>query len=397
MGLDLQRYISRRLENQVHHSLLSFPVTAILGPRQCGKSTLAKTVLQGRADTVYLDLESPSDLRKLEDPEFFFATQREKLICIDEIQRVPELFPIIRVAVDGQRRPGKFLILGSASQDLIRQSSETLAGRIHYLELTPFCLDELLAAGLAGKDDYLRIWVRGGFPDSVTAPSEKVSFEWRTDFIRTFLEREIPQFGFSIPALTLRRFWTMLAHSHGQMLNASKIGQSLGFSSPTIRGYLDIMAQTFMVRVLPPFHANVKKRLIKSPKVYLRDSGILHALLEIEELEGLLGHPVVGNSWEGWCMEQIISMMSQWRPYFYRTSSGEEIDLVLERGRRRLAFEFKSSMAPKVSRGFPGSVEILQPEQTWIVAPVADSYPLMPGVEVASIAAVLSRLRHDFM
>jgi uncharacterized protein len=353
--------------------------------------------LQGREDTVYLDLERPSDLRKLEDPEFFFETQREKLICIDEIQRVPELFPIIRVAVDGQRRPGKFLVLGSASQDLIRQSSETLAGRIHYLELTPFCLDELMAAGLAGKDDYLQIWVRGGFPDSATASSEKVSFEWRTDFIRTFLEREIPQFGFSIPALTLRRFWTMLAHYHGQMLNASKIGQSLGFSSPTIRGYLDIMAQTFMVRVLPPFHANIKKRLIKSPKVYLRDSGILHALLEIEELEDLLGHPVLGNSWEGWCMEQIISMMPQWRPCFYRTSSGEEIDLVLERGRRRLAFEFKASMAPKVSRGFPGSIEILQPEQTWIIAPVGDSYSLMAGVEVTNIGAVLSRLSRDFM
>lgn len=397
MSLDLHGYIPRRLENEVHHSLLSFPVTAILGPRQCGKSTLARTVLQGREDTVYLDLQRPSDLRKLEDPEFFFETQREKLICIDEIQRVPELFPIIRVAVDGQRRPGKFLVLGSASQDLIRQSSETLAGRIHYLELTPFCLDELMAAGLAGKDDYLQIWVRGGFPDSATASSEKVSFEWRTDFIRTFLEREIPQFGFSIPALTLRRFWTMLAHYHGQMLNASKIGQSLGFSSPTIRGYLDIMAQTFMVRVLPPFHANIKKRLIKSPKVYLRDSGILHALLEIEELEDLLGHPVLGNSWEGWCMEQIISMMPQWRPCFYRTSSGEEIDLVLERGRRRLAFEFKASMAPKVSRGFPGSIEILQPEQTWIIAPVGDSYSLMAGVEVTNIGAVLSRLSRDFM
>lgn len=189
----------------------------------------------------------------------------------------------------------------------------------------------------------------------------------------------------------------MLAHYHGHMLNASKIGQSLGFSSPTIRGYLDIMAQTFMVRVLPPFHANIKKRLIKSPKVYLRDSGILHALLEIEELEDLLGHPVVGNSWEGWCMEQIISMMPQWRPCFYRTSSGEEIDLVLERGRRWLAFEFKASMAPKVSRGFPGSIEILQPEQTWIIAPVGDSYSLMAGVEVTNIGAVLSRLSRDFM
>lgn len=392
MSLDLQRYIPRRLESEIGHSLLSFPITAILGPRQCGKSTLARTVLHDRDDAIYLDLERPSDLRKLDDPEFFFRTQREKMICIDEVQRIPELFPVIRVAADDQRRPGKFLILGSASQDLIRQSSETLAGRIHYLELTPFGYDELIAANPFVYEDPLSIWTRGGFPDSVTASSEKVSFEWRADFIRTFLEREIPQFGFSIPAISLRRFWSMLAHCHGQLLNASKIGQALGLSSPTIRKYLDIMEQTFMVRVLPPFYANIKKRLIKSPKVYIRDSGILHALLEIEDIEDLLGHPIVGTSWEGWCIEQIISLMPKWKPCFYRTSSGEEIDLVLERGRKKLAFEFKASMAPKVSRGFPGALEVLKPEQVWIVAPVEESYPLSPGVEVASIRTVLGQL-----
>ncbi|MGD8717122.1 MAG: ATP-binding protein, partial [Desulfobacterales bacterium] len=371
----MQKYIKRRIGKNLRQSLHSSPVTALLGPRQCGKSTLARHVVAGRADTVYLDLERPSDLRKLEDAEFFFHTQKDKLVCIDEVQMGPELFPIIRVAVDDARRPGQFLILGSASQDLIRQSSETLAGRIHFLELTPFTYDELFDDNQEKYEDPVFAWVRGGFPEAILAKSDSHSFEWRIDFIRTFLERDIPQFGFRIPAITMRRFWTMLAHYHGQILNASKFGQALGVRHPTISKYLDIMEQTFMVRILPPLMANIKKRLVKTPKVYLRDTGILHALLEIEDTEDLLGHPIAGASWEGWCMEQILGVMPDWRASFYRTSSGEEIDLIVERGRKRLAFEFKASMSPKLSRGFPDTLTVLQPDHTWIVAPVSKPYP----------------------
>jgi predicted AAA+ superfamily ATPase len=392
MNYKLQRYINRRLEAKLQESLRSFPVTGLLGPRQCGKSTLARYVVADRMDTVYLDLEKPSDLRKLDDPEFFFHTQKDKLICIDEVQMGPELFPVIRVAVDEDRRPGKFLILGSASQDLIRQSSETLAGRIHFVELTPFTYDELFDDNPKKYEDPVFLWTRGGFPEAVLTESDSHSFDWRSDFIRTFLERDIPQFGFTIPAVTMRRFWTMLSHYHGQTLNASKFGQALGVSRTTISKYLDIMQQTFMVRVLPPLMANIKKRLIKTPKVYLRDTGILHALLEIENIEDLLGHPIAGASWEGWCIEQILAVMPDWRASFYRTSSGEEIDLIIERGRKRLAFEFKASMSPKLSRGFPGTLAVLQPDHTWIVAPVLESYLKDPNVSVANIKAVLQDL-----
>jgi len=393
MDYDLQSYIERSLTEKLRWSLTHFPVTALLGPRQCGKSTLARWIVKGFDGSVFIDLEKPSDFRKLEDAEFFFHTQKEKLICIDEVQRGPELFPLLRVTVDEDRRPGKFLILGSASPDLIRHGSETLAGRIHFLELTPFTYDELIAVDRLKYQDPTCLWVRGGFPESVLAVNENVSLTWRLDFILTFLERDIPQFGFSIPAMTMRRFWVMLAHYHGQVFNASKIGQSLGVTHPTIRKYLDIMEQTYMVRILLPLAANLKKRLVKSPKVYIRDSGILHALLEIKDIEDLLGHPVAGASWEGWCLEQILALMPDWRPCYYRTSSGEEIDLILERGRRRLAFEFKSSMSPNVSRGFPATLDLLQPERTWIVAPVQEGYPRADGVTVANIEEVLKDLR----
>lgn len=395
MTYNIQRYIERYLEPELRHSLHSFPVTALLGPRQCGKSTLARRIVADMPNTSYLDLEKPSDIRKLDDAEFFFHTQKQQLICIDEIQVGPELFPIIRVMVDEDRRPGKFLILGSASQDLIRNSAETLAGRINYIELAPFGYNELLLDNTRLYADPTLPWIRGGFPDSVLAESDTLSYKWRENFIRTFLERDIPQFGFSIPAITLRRFWTMLAHHHGQTLNATKFGQSLGVRHPTIRKYLDIMAQTFMVRVLPPTAVNLKKRLVKTPKVYIRDSGILHTLLEIEGMENLFGHPNVGVSWEGWCMEQILGIMPGWRPSFYRTSSGEEIDLILERGQKRLAFEFKASMSPTVSRGFQGTLSALKPDHTWIIAPVPEPYKLKSGAHVIHIKAILETLQKN--
>ncbi len=388
----MQTYIPRHLEYDLQNSLDSFPVTALLGPRQCGKSTLARRIIDSVDNTVYLDLEKPSDLRKIDDPEFFFSTQTNKLICIDEIQRVTDLFPIIRFSVDENRKPGRFLILGSASQELIKTSSETLAGRIHYLELTPFTYRELTLFQQSQFGDVMFQWIRGGFPDSILSPSEKQSYVWRQDFIRTFLERDIPQFGFAIPATAIRRHWTMIAHYHGQIFNASKFGQSLGITHPTVRKYLDILEQTYMVRVLPPLEANLKKRLIKSPKVYIRDSGILHALLEIENMEDLMGHPVFGSSWEGWCIEQIVSAMPGWRPYFYRTSSGEEIDLILERKQKRLAFEFKASLSPHVSKGFAGTLKDLQPLKTWIVTPVKEPYPIPQGATVTNPAIILEEL-----
>lgn len=389
----MQTYIPRHLEYDLQNSLDSFPVTALLGPRQCGKSTLARQIIDSVDNTVvYLDLEKPSDLRKIDDPEFFFSTQTNKLICIDEIRRVTDLFPIIRFSVDENRKPGRFLILGSASQELIKTSSETLAGRIHYLELTPFTYRELTLFQQSQFDDVMFQWIRGGFPDSVLSPSEEQSYVWRQDFIRTFLERDIPQFGFAIPVTAMRRHWTMIAHYHGQIFNASKLGQSLGITHPTVRKYLDILEQTYMVRVLPPLETNLKKRLIKSPKVYIRDSGILHALLEIENMEDLMGHPVFGSSWEGWCIEQIVSAMPGWRPYFYRTSSGEEIDLILERKQKRLAFEFKASLSPHVSKGFAGILKDIQPVKTWIVTPVKEPYPIPQGATVTNPATILEEL-----
>ena len=392
MSYNLQRYVPRQLEGELVKSLDSFPVTAILGPRQCGKSTLAKHIVSAREDTLFLDLQRPSDLRKLTDPELFFHTHRNKLICIDEVQVGPELFPILRAEVDAERRAGRFLLLGSASQELIRKSSESLAGRIHYIELTPFTFSELVAQKAEYRSRLMEIWRRGGFPESILAPTDSISMTWREDFIRTYLEHDIAQFGFSVAPQVMRRFWSMLAHYHGQLLNLSKLGQSLGVTHPTIKRYLDILEQTYMVRSLQPYSANLKKRLVKSAKIYIRDPGVLHALLEIESMDELLGHPVVGPSWEGFCIEQIIAAKPDWRPSFYRTSSGEEIDLVLERGQKKLAFEFKASMSPKVSRGFKGTLEVLQPDHTWIVAPVDESYPLQQDVTVSDIFSTIREI-----
>jgi predicted AAA+ superfamily ATPase len=392
MNFNLQKYIHRQEEKNIAESLRFFPVTALLGPRQCGKSTLAKHLLIHQNNPLFLDLERPSDLRKLTDPELFFHTHRDRLICIDEVQVGPEIFPVLRAMVDEDRRPGRFFLLGSASQELIRNSSETLAGRIHYIELTPFTCAEFLADQQPSDAKLMEMWSRGGFPESALAVSDSISLTWREDFIRTFLDRDIGQFDFSVAAQTMRRFWTMLAHYHGQVMNYSKLGQALGVTHPTVKRYLELLVQTYMVRSLPPYSANIKKRLVKSPKIYLRDSGILHALLEIDTLEDLLGHPVVGGSWEGFCLEQILAAKPNWRASFYRTSSGEEIDLILERGQKKLAFEFKASMSPKVSRGFNATLEILQPDHTWIVAPVPEPYPFQQDVTVSDLLSVIHEI-----
>lgn len=389
----MQGYINRLVSSELQNSLDHNPVTALIGPRQCGKSTLARHVLEGRSDALFLDLELPSDLRKLDDPELFLGEYTANLVCIDEIQRKPDLFPLLRALVDKSRRPGRFLILGSASRDLIRQGGETLAGRIHYIELTPFIWRELEERSYKSGWDFKRLWWRGGFPPAYLADSEAQCMAWHRDLIQDYLSRDIPSFGYTVPLPTMERFWKMLAHYNGGLLNASKIGQSLDVSHNTVRKYLDILEQTFMVRLLRPLEINLKKRLVKSPKVYLRDSGILHALLEIRGMMELYGHPAFGASWEGWCIEQIVARLPLWHPAFYRSSSGEEVDLILTQGGRRLAFEIKASLSPRLSRGFPDTLEAIQPEKTWVVCPMTGpGYPLRNGVRVIGIGECLGEL-----
>ena len=352
--------------------------------------------MAGRGDVLHLDLELPSDLRKLTDPEFFLAEYADKLICIDEIQQKPDLFPILRALVDKDRRPGRYLILGSASRDLIRRGRESLAGRIHHLELTPFLWSELSPAAAGGRQgwDFKRHWWRGGFPTAFFTDNEEQSAAWRRDLIQDYLSRDIPQFGFSIPAPKMRRFWTMLAHYHGGVLNASKLGQALDVSHSTVRKYVDILEETFMLRVLRPLEVNLKKRLVKSPKIYVRDSGLLHTLLEIDSMADLYGHPTFGASWEGWCTEQVTAALPLWQPSFYRTASGEEIDLILERGTRRLAFEFKASLSPHLSKGFSGTLAQLQPDGVWVVCPMNEpGYSARDGVRVVGIDECLADIQ----
>jgi len=380
----MQGYIPRTIQQTIEERLLQFPAVAILGARQCGKTTLAKQLVGRHPQAVYLDLERPSEQRKLQDPELYFEAQRarleEPLFCLDEIQRVPELFPVLRGVIDEGKRNGQFLILGSASRDLIKQSSESLAGRIVFLDLSPFLVSEVDVDDLGSL---IRLWLRGGFPRSYLASSDESSYAWRESFVRTFLERDLPQLGFNIPAATLHRLWSMLAHNHGHLLNSSKLGTSLGVSHTTLRFYVELLTQTFMVRLLEPLEANVKKRLVKSPKVYLRDPGILHTLLGIEDHDDLLGHPVYGASWEGFVIENVIASLPSWEPSFYRTASGAEIDLVLSRGRRRIALECKASTAPKMTRGFHNSLEDLGIEEAWVIAPVNEAYPMKETVTVA--------------
>ena len=381
----MQEYLKRSLHTRVGEAMRNFPAVAILGPRQCGKTTLALEIAKESEPSVYVDLERPSNTRKLTDPETYFRQHQDRLVCLDEIQRRPDLFPLLRGVIDEHRRNGRFLILGSASRELIRQSSETLAGRIAYLELSPFLLSEVAGHAPAGCSAEPALWLHGGFPDSYLARDTAASQEWRENFIRTFLERDIPQLGFNIPADTLRRLWRMLAHSHGQQLNSSRLGEAIGVSHTTIRSYLDLLSQTFMIRLLPPQHANLRKRLVKSPKIYIRDSGILHALLEIEDREELWGHPIYGASWEGFVIENICSELGRWSPSFFKTAAGAEIDLVLTKGQRRIAVECKASSAPEVRKGFWNALKDLEIKEAWVIAPVLETYPIEKNVFVANL------------
>lgn len=371
--------IERSLLPTVTRSLANFPAVALLGPRQCGKTTLAKSIAAQYSNSLYLDLERPSDLGKLADAELFLSRNADRLVVLDEVQRKPELFTVLRSLIDVKRNAGRFLLLGSASPQLLQQTSESLAGRIIFHELAPFTVDEIKPA----HTELQNFWLRGGFPPSWLAQTDDLSTLWRESFISTHLERDIPSFGIRIPGQTLHRFWQMLAHLHGQLWNASRLATGFGVSAPTVQHYLDILEATYMLRRLPPLHANVGKRLVKSPKIYLRDSGLLHTLLGITSLNQLAGHPILGASWEGWVLEQIAHLLgSRWQLSFYRTSGGAEMDVVAEQGNRRLCFEIKFSSAPTVSKGFWSAVADLEPTQTFVVAPVEQPYPLAAGVEV---------------
>jgi hypothetical protein len=384
--------IPRLLLTDVLRSLAEVPAVCLLGPRQVGKTTLALEASR-KLNANYLDLESEQDRAKLAEPELYLEQYLDRLVILDEVHRAPGLFPVLRGLIDRSRRRGaangRYLLLGSASLDLLRQSGESLAGRIRYLELTPF---SVLEPTKAPSD---KLWLRGGFPDSLLAKNDASSLRWRQDFIRTYLERDMPQFGPRIAAETLRRFWTMLAHRQGSLLNAADLARSLGVDAKTAARYLDLLVDLLLVRRLPPWHANVGKRLVKSPRIFLRDSGILHALLGIADLDGLLAHPVLGASWEGFVIENLLSVAPDGLTgYYYRTSGGAEIDLllVLPDG-RRWAVEVKRSLKPQPERGFHSACADLAPTRRFIVYPGKERYPLTADIEAVPLPDLAAELR----
>jgi uncharacterized protein len=383
----------RRLQSQIFHDLSVHPAVALLGPRQVGKTTLARAI-GATLPSVYLDLEDPADREKLADPALFLRGYVDKLVIIDEIQNAPDLFAVLRGLIDQGRREGRktgrFLLLGSASIELLRQSGESLAGRIAYRELKPLDITEVGADGAAAES----LWIRGGFPESYLAAREANSLDWRRDFLRTYLTRDIPALGPRIPTETLRRLWTMLANNQGTPLNAAKLASNLSVSAPTVQRYVDLLVELLLVRRLQPFHVNTAKRLVKTPKVYVRDSGLLHALLTIADRDTLFGHPVVGASWEGYVIETLIACAPDWAtPFFYRTATGNEIDLVLELpGGELWAIEIKRSLTPKVEAGFHIACEDLKPARRFVVYGGTEAYPMPHGIEAVGLHDLASRL-----
>jgi predicted AAA+ superfamily ATPase len=385
--------LSRQSQQKLSQYLQQFPAVGLLGPRQVGKTTLAFAQKKLYPDALYLDLELPSAQRQLDDPEAFLMAHAQQLVILDEVQRMPELFGVLRGVIDQRRRMGQafgqFLLLGSATGVLMQQSSESLAGRVAYVALPPLQASEIFT-GVHSVADLNALWVRGGFPLSWLAETDAASMTWREVFIATYLEKDIPALGPRIPATTLRRLWTMLAHHQGELLDQSKLAAALAISGQTVGRYIDLLCDLMLVRRLPAWHGNVGKRLIRSPKVYVRDSGLVHALLGLSNLDAVLGHPIAGSSWEGFVMEQLMNAAPQAQASFYRTSNGAEVDLVLTfRNQQTWTIEIKRSSAPTVSKGFYQAATDLGAVRKLLVAPVEQPYPLKEGIEVVDVMTAI--------
>jgi predicted AAA+ superfamily ATPase len=385
--------LSRQSQQKLSQYLQQFPAVGLLGPRQVGKTTLAFAQKKLYPDALYLDLELPSAQRQLDDPEAFLMAHAQQLVILDEVQRMPELFGVLRGVIDQRRRMGQacgqFLLLGSATGVLMQQSSESLAGRVAYVALPPLQASEIFT-GVHSVADLNALWLRGGFPLSWLAETDAASMTWREVFIATYLEKDIPALGPRIPATTLRRLWTMLAHHQGELLDQSKLAAALAISGQTVGRYIDLLCDLMLVRRLPAWHGNVGKRLIRSPKVYVRDSGLVHALLGLSNLDAVLGHPIAGSSWEGFVMEQLMNAAPQAQASFYRTSNGAEVDLVLTfRNQQTWTIEIKRSSAPTVSKGFYQAATDLGAVRKLLVAPVEQPYPLKEGIEVVDVMTAI--------
>ncbi len=381
----IHRWITKEITELLSH----FPVVGIIGPRQVGKTTLAKQ-LKSSNEILYLDLEFPPDIAKLENAILFFENNLDKCIILDEVQRKPELFPLLRALVDRKRTPGRFILLGSASPDLIRDGSESLAGRIAYTELATF---NLIEVGFNYKD----LWLKGGFPDAFLAPSEELRSAWHNNFIKTYIERDLPLLGLKASPIILNNFITMIAHTHGNLWNSTNVGKSLELSSPTIKHYLDFLSNAFLLTILKPYSKNIKKSIVKSPKVYIRDTGILHYLLRINDFNVLHGHPVLGFSWEGFVIEQVKQLcMDEYDLFFYRTHKGAECDLVLTTaGIPKISVEIKYTSSPKISKGFLNSIKDLGTPTNYIVTPQSDNYKIAENVEVINFETFIKRHFND--
>jgi uncharacterized protein len=383
------------MEAALRAALSQSPAVALLGPRQVGKTTLARNYAAQNSNSLYLDMERNSDLRKLDDPEAFLKTMTGRLVIIDEVHRVPSLFAELRGIIDERRQNGEksghFLLLGSASLDLVQQASESLAGRITYLEMGSITAEEAGAAGISAEI----LWLRGGFPESLTASNDAQSYLWRQNFVRSYLERDVPMFAPRMPAALVGRLWTMLANGQGALLNAARLAQGIGVSSPAINRYIDLLVDLMLVRRLAPWSGNLGKRLVRSPKIYVRDSGLVHALLEIGPLSQLLGHPVVGPSWEGFVIENLAKAAgSAAHPLFYRTADGTELDLVFERGGKpHIGIEIKRSTAPKIGQGFTIACDDLQLDHRLVVTAGSDDYRAKANVDVLSLQSAVQKVK----
>jgi hypothetical protein len=375
-----------KLAERVQKRLLTFPVVALLGPRQAGKTTLARQVAASRTDVTVFDLEDPRARARLEHPQSALEPL-EGLVVIDEIQREPQLFELLRVLADRPDARAKLLVLGSASPQLVAGASESLAGRISFVDVGGFDLEEV------GPESFEQLWLRGGFPRSFLSDDDETSFQWRDDFTRAFLERDIPQLGIQIPSTTLRRFWTMIAHCHGQLWNSSELARSFGVSDATVRRYLDLLTSTFVVRQLAPWHENLSKRQVKSPKVYVRDSGLLHSLLGLGDKASLESHPKLGASWEGFALEQALATIGDRNVYFWATHGGAELDVLWIRGAARYGLELKYGDAPRTTRSMHVAIDDLGLERVLVVHPGRESHPLTDRIEAVSILDLARRLR----